>query len=321
MSAPATAQTLTLRTAFDTYPHTEAIKSGALRSPRLAFDFVEVKPMHKAFKPMVEHLEYDVSEMAITTYVQARAYGKRLSLLPIIQLNRFHHGSIFVAASSTIKDPKKLDGTNVGVRAYTQTTGVWVRGILATQYGVDNDSITWITTEGGHVAEYAMPGNVVSAPDGANLAQMLRDGEIAAWIGGREGAKEEGIKPLIGNAAAVEREWFERTGIFPINHVLTVKTELLEQHPWLAGELFELFKQGKARYIEDLKRTGGGTNTDEQAKAKLLTEKGIDPLPFGVDAMRRSLECVIAFAYDQHLIPRRFSVDELFDPPVDRLRS
>jgi len=311
-----TTGTVTLRTALDTYGHTKFIKDGTIASPRVHFDFVDLKPMHKAFSPMAMRQEYDLSEIAIATFLQALAYDKPIVLLPLVMLNRFHHGSI-VRRSDRALAPEQLNGTRIGVRSYTQTTGTWVRGILHAEYGVDLDSITWVTTEGGHVTDYHEPPNVVRAPAGSSLKEMLLSGEIDAWIAGRDAPNIPEIAPVVADSERVEIEWFDQVGALPINHMVCLKATILDEYPWIAQELFSLFKAGKARYLDALAKSGA-TDAEEAFRVRLL-QKGIDPLPFGMEALRTSLETVIDYAFAQHLIPRRYAVEDLFDPRIRAL--
>jgi 4,5-dihydroxyphthalate decarboxylase len=309
----------TLRTVLDTYGHTEAIKTGTVASPRIDFDFVEVKPIHSAFAPMANEQSYDVGEIAIVTFLQAFAAGKPIVLLPAAILHRFHHRSIVKKAGGPIAKPADLNGKRIGVRSYTQTTGVWVRGILHAEYGVDLDSVTNVTTEGGHIKEYVEPPNVVRAPAGSpDFKEMLLSGEIDAWISG-PGPQGPDIVPLVDGGDAAETAWFERLHAFPINHMIAMKTSLLDADPSIAEDVFGLLAASKAAYLDRLK-SATPQAPDEVFRAKLLA-RGEDPLPFGIAALRTSLETIIAYAVAQHLIPRAYAVEELFDPRVLRLGS
>jgi 4,5-dihydroxyphthalate decarboxylase len=227
--------------------------------------------------------------------------------------NRFHHGSIICRTGGSIGAPADLNGKRVGVRAYTQTTGVWARGIFHAEYGLDLDSITNVTTEGGHLKEYVEPSSVVRAPAGAKLRDMLLAGEIDAWIAGRDAPPIPEFRPVLENADEAALEWFDRVKAFPINHMVTLSSAVVDHHPWLPAELFALLKRGKERYIAELRDKPDVTEPEELFRKSLLS-KGIDPLPFGVEALSRSLEVVGEYAFAQKLIPRKYTVEELFDP-------
>jgi 4,5-dihydroxyphthalate decarboxylase len=195
--------------------------------------------------------------------------------------------------------PGDLNGKTIGVRAYTQTTGVWVRGILADQYGVDLARLNWVTFEEGHVAEYHDPPNVRRAPEGKQLVQMLIDGELDAAVVGDK-YPDPRLKPLIADPEAANRAWSHTHGGVPINHMLVIREQLAQTRPDVVREVYRVFRE---------------------AKEASFAETGVpdpDPLRFGIEANRRSLEIVIDFAVKQGLLPRPFAVDELF---TDTMRS
>ena len=191
----------TLSAAFDDYPHTLPLKRGEIASPRVAFNFSDIRPANRFFKPMVRELKFDVSEMAIATYVQAKAYGKPLVLVPATVMGRFQHGTILCNAARPLT-PAELGGKRVGVRSYSQTTAVWVRGILENDYGVDLGKVRWVTFEDGHVAEYHEPAGVERAGADKNLLKMLREGELDAAIYGADLPSDPTLKSLIPDAEA-----------------------------------------------------------------------------------------------------------------------
>ena len=229
-----------LKTAVATYAHTKGLKDGTVTAPGIQLEHVDVTPITGAFRRMCRTLDFDVSEMAITTYLTARAYGKPFTALPVFVMRQFHHAPIVYNVKSGVASPRALEGKKVGVRAYTVTTGVWARGILATEYGVDLDEVTWVVVDEEHVREYEKPSNVMERP-GANLADMLVKGELAAAIGvGKVEAPD--VEPLIANAADAEAAWYRKTGIYPLNHTVVVKDSLLQADPGLAPRLFQAFK-------------------------------------------------------------------------------
>src|SRR5678816_32996 len=227
-----------LKRALVTRGHTQALKDGTVKPRTFEFEFEEVPAIIQAFRRMVRGLEFDISEMAITTYICARAHGKRFTALPIFPMRAFHHGAIVFNTRSGITQPKDLEGRRVGVnRGYTVTTGVWARGILQHQYGVDLKRITWVLSGDEHVAEWRPPVNVVAIEPGKKMEDMLISGEIAAAIGVHGDSPD--VKPLIPNAAAAGLDALRSRGLYPINHTVVVKNDLLNAYPGLARDLFE----------------------------------------------------------------------------------
>ena len=298
-----------LKTAIGNYPHTKSLKDGAVSVPGVQFDHVEVSPIIGAFRRMCRTLEFDLCEMAITTYLTAKAHNKPFTALPVFVVRHFHHSPIAYNAKAGVQSPKDLEGKKVGVRAYTVTTGVWARGILATEYGVDLDKITWVVVDEEHVQEYRKPANVMERP-GANLAELLAKGELAAAIGvGKVDSPD--IKPLIPDAAATEAAWYKKTGIYPINHTVVVKDSLLQSDPSLAPRLFAGFEAAKAQFLRELS-SGIELPVEAQTLAKRRSIVGDDPLPNGVECNRKALEAIIRFAHEQKILPRAVKPEEMF---------
>jgi 4,5-dihydroxyphthalate decarboxylase len=298
-----------LKTAIATYPHTKGLKDGSVSVPGLQFEHVEVSPIIGAFRRMCRALEFDVCEMAITTYLTARAHAKPFTAVPVFPMRQFHHSPIVYNTKAGVHLPKDLEGKKVGVRAYTVTTGVWTRGILATEYGVDLDKITWVVVDEEHVQEYRKPANVLERP-GANLAAMLVAGELAAAIGvGKVDSPD--VKPLIADAAAAEAAWYQKTGIYPINHTVVVKDALLESDPSLAPRLFAAFQSAKTQFLKEL-ASGSELPPEAQALAKRRALVGDDPLPNGLGHNRKALEGIIRFAHEQKILPRTVQPEEMF---------
>jgi 4,5-dihydroxyphthalate decarboxylase len=284
---------LTLRAMLGNYPNTKALKNGATRSDLFDFNFAEVKVANNLFKQVVREAKYDVAELAIVTYLQAKAYGKPYVLVPAVVVSRGQHHTIAYNAERGELKPSDLPGRRVGVRAYTVTTGTWVRGILASDYGVDINKVEWVTFEDPHVAEYRDPEFVKRASPGKELVQMLLDGEIAAGIVGDK-LPDSRLKHLIPDAELAARKWAERHQGVPINHMLVVREELSRSRPDVVKEIF--------RQLRESTRTAG-----------LADGTPLDPYRFGVESCRPILEIIIEFCHQQNLIPRRMSVDELFD--------
>jgi 4,5-dihydroxyphthalate decarboxylase len=300
-----------LTTVTRTQGNNVALKRGTVQPRTFAFAFDEVDPLIAAFRRMVRGLEYDICEMPITTYVVARSFGKRFTALPIFLVRAFHHGAILYNTKAGIASPKDLEGKKVGVnRGYTVTTGVWARGVLQTEYGVDLNSITWVLSGDEHVAEYRPPANVVPMESGKTMAEMLIAGEIAAAIGVE--VDHPDVAPLIPNALDAGLYALRSRGEYPINHLVVLKDELLAEHDDLAPDIFDAFAASKQLYLD---RLAGGriekpTATDELHR-RVMEITG-DPLPYGVEPNRVVIETLIGHAVTQGIIPKAVTVEELF---------
>ncbi|MFZ3357982.1 MAG: hypothetical protein WA177_04405 [Xanthobacteraceae bacterium] len=289
----ATVTKTTLHTMLGNYPNVATLKNSKVHSDLVDFDFAEVKIANNLFKQVVREAKYDLAELAIVTYLQAKSFGKRYVLIPAVVVSRGQHHTIAYNAERGTLKPSDLAGKRVGVRAYTVTTGTWVRGILAQDYGVDLSKVEWVTFEDPHVAEYRDPDFVKRAPPGKELLQMLLDGEIDAAIVGDK-LPDARLKHLIPDADAAAQKWAERHHGVPINHMLVVRSEISRTRPDVVGDVFRQFH-------------------DSKLAAGLADTGVLDPYRFGVEACRPDLEIIIDFCLDQKLIPRRMSVDELFD--------
>ncbi len=304
-----TARALTV--AIGRYGLTQALHDGTARPDGVDLNFAQVEPITAAMRRMVRGLEFDVCEMAFTTYLCAKALGHPITALPVFLTRNFHHWAAFHNVRAGIKTPKDLEGRTVAVnRGYTVTTGLWVRGILQSEYGVDLDRITWAPTDEEHVAEYQAPHNVDHRWRGKPMAELL-SGPCDAAIGDVR-VDLETIKPLIPDARAAGFAWFRKTGIYPINHGVVIKTAALEAAPWIAEALFAAFTASKAAYLSRLK--AGGDASPADAAARDLGAVVGDPFPLGVEANRKALEAIVEFAFDQRVIPKPLGMEELFTP-------
>ena len=291
---------LKLHTMLGNYANTQPLKSGAVKSDLVDFDFAEVKVANTLFKSVVRDAKYDVAELAIATYLQAKSFNKPYVLVPVVVVSRGQHHTIAYNAERGTLKPTELNGKRVGVRAYTVTTGCWVRGILASDYGIDINSIEWITFEDPHVAEYHDPALVKRAPQGKDMLQMLLDGEIDAAIVGDK-LPDPRLKHLIADHEAAAKRWAERHGGVPINHMVVVRESLSRSRPDVVCDVFlKLHESKRAAGFAD-----GGP---------------LDPYRFGVEACRPILEIIIDFCHRQKLIERRIAVDELFDDATRALK-
>ena len=298
-----------LRTALVTRGHTKALKDGTVTPRTFDFAFEEVPQIIQAFRRMVRGLEFDISEMAITTYLCARAFGKALTAIPVFPMRAFHHGAILHNTKAGIGGPKDLEGRRVGVnRGYTVTTGLWARSILQHQYGVDLNRVTWVLSGDEHVAEYQPPANVVPIEKGKKMEDMLVSGEIPAAIGVQVDSPD--VKPLIPSPREAGFAALRDRGLYPINHTVVLRNDVLSAHPDIASDLFKAFAEAKHPYVTRL--AAGQIDNADDAFFKAVQDVTGDPLPYGVERNRAMLEAVIEHAVEQGIIPRRVAVDELF---------
>ncbi|MBI1218594.1 MAG: PhnD/SsuA/transferrin family substrate-binding protein [Rhodobacteraceae bacterium] len=319
----------TLKVALRTYPYTEALKSGAVAVPGATLDFEEVKPHIAAFRRMVRDLAFDICELAPTTYIIARAYGVPIIALPVFFVRRFHHDGLVVRPEAGIETPKDLEGKRFGVRAYSVTTGVWKRGLLQNEYGVDIDKVTWFVDDEEHVEALKLPPNVKHVAEGSSLVAMMAEGQLdAACTGdagiGRAGKPGEGwneagpalpdnLRELFANAAELNRSVYTKNGVYPIHGCLAVKEEVLQQNPGLAQAIYDAFVAAKAPYLDAL-RAGTATGKQAEKDRKLMQIVGDDPIPYGLEANRASIEALIRYGHQQGLIPRPYRAEDMFLP-------
>jgi len=303
-----------LKTVTRTQGNNRALKEGAVKPAACELDFVEVDPLIDAFRRMVRGLEFDVSEMAMTTYLSAREHGKRFTALPIFLVRAFHHGAIVVNTKSGIRSPKDLEGRRVGVnRGYTVTTGVWARSVLQHEHGVDLKKVTWVLSGDEHVAEFVPPPNVVPLEKGRKMADLVISGELPAAVNVE--IDHPDVKPLIPDAKEAGFEALRKRGHYPINHAIVVKDDVLAAHPEVAADIFRAFAESKRRYVEKL-RAGAiekPTAMDEMHR-RVMEITGGDPLPYGIAPNRGPLEELVGSAKEQGIISRAFSPEELFAP-------
>jgi 4,5-dihydroxyphthalate decarboxylase len=325
-NAPSTEQTgqapmtlPTLKAVVRTQGNNEALKNGTVQPRTCRLEFVEVDPLIDAFRRMVRGLEFDVSEMALTTYVTARAHGRKLVGLPIFLVRAFHHGAIVYNTSSGITSPKDLEGRKVGVnRGYTVTTGVWARGVLQHQYGVDLKTITWVLSGDEHVAEYRRPSNVVSIEKGRKLAEMVASGELPAAIGVEVDSPD--VKPLIADATNAGLAALRKEGHYPINHLIVAREDVLDKRPELAADLFDAFARAKRLYVDRLREDKIAHPSKVDVLHRLVMDAtGSDPLPYGIEPNRRMLEELVQYALEQKIIDKFVTLEELFPETTHKL--
>ncbi|MCC2973615.1 phosphate ABC transporter substrate-binding protein [Massilia sp. IC2-476] len=281
-----------LRTNLSEYKQTKAILDGRVTSSKVKLDLCGPTPAHNGFKAMVRENAFDAGELAIVTFLQAKAYGKPWVLLPAPISGRFQHHCAGFNSDFGHLDPKDIEGKRVGVRTYTQTTALWIRGILRHEYGVDLDKVTWMTLNDGHLAEYSDPANCERLPKGSSIPDLMVRGELAAALLGEDMPKDERVRTLVPDAQAAAKDWFAREGVVPVNHFFVVQQDVSKQHPEAVREIYRMIKESRE-----------------------LTEGGLPAIfpPMGLEANRKGIQLAIDWALDQKILPRRLSVDELFD--------
>lgn len=310
-----------LKSVSRTQGNNQALKDGKVLPVGFEFDFEEVPVLIDAFRRMVRGLEYDVCEMALTTYACARQHGVKFTALPIFLVRAFHHGAIVVNTDLGIKTPKDLEGRKVGVnRGWTVTTGLWARSILQHQYGVDLTKITWVLSGDEHVLEYRPPGYVQPMEPGRKMADLVVSGELAGAIGVEIAAPN--VRPLIPLAAQAGLDALRARGHYPINHLIVVKDEVLRTRPELGPAIFEAFAESKRLYVEKL-RAGAierPTAVDEMHR-QVMQITGADPLPYGVAPNRAMLDLALGSAFEQGILNRRPALEELFPENTHHLAA
>ncbi|MFJ6895487.1 ABC transporter substrate-binding protein [Streptomyces hokutonensis] len=314
-----------LSVALGEYPHGQALLDGDVEVDGYRIEPVEVRPVIGAYRRMIRDLEFDVCELAPVSYLMARQEGIPLTAIPVFLNRRFHHGDVQCAEQSGIRVPRDLEGRRVGVRAYTVTTGVWVRGILAEQYGVDVGKITWVVDDDDHI-EGRTPPNVERVADGRSLGELLRTGDIdaaftgnagtgragaprAGWtaaddVAGGEGPVGEGPYPLLPDAEVLAVDRYLRIGVYPLHSLVALRSELVDRDPALPGRLYAAFADSKRKQL--------AADPDWSAQPRLARQARQidgDPLPYGIDVNESSLTALVRFSRDQGLLDPDFPTD------------
>jgi 4,5-dihydroxyphthalate decarboxylase len=300
-------KTMTLTTALGEHKVYDALKSGEVKIPGVEFDFQDVKPTTAIFRKMSRTLDYDVCEMALVTYFVAREFGKPFTALPAFPWQNMQHNAMYYN-SNKISGPQDLNGKTATTRSYTVTPGVWMRGILKEDFGIDSDSMKFIIGDEEHVAEYHdhYPSNV-ERRIGAKLVEILESGEADAGIAGTPASEAEHIKPMYPDPREACKDFYRRTGIFPLNHLVVIKDSLLREQPWFAEALYEALKQSKAATFKaepDAKIGGAGIVDGE-------------PLPYGITGNRHKIDALLDMCVEQKVMRRRMTIEELFPLGLD----
>ncbi|OON73848.1 ABC transporter substrate-binding protein [Streptomyces tsukubensis] len=300
------------------YPHARPLLDGDAGIDGYLVDPVEVKPVIGAYRRMIRDLEFDVCELAPVSYLMARQENIALTAVPVFLNRRFHHGDVRCAADSGIRVPKDLEGRRVGVRAYSVSTGVWVRGVLRDEYGVDIDKITWVVDDDDHI-EGRVPANVERVTDGRTLGELLRAGEIDAALTGNAGTGRAGAPragwtaaadpepgddspyPLFADPGVLAVDHYLRTGVYPLHSLISVRSQLVERDPDLPGKLYAAFADSKRRHLAERPEWSAVPRLARQGRAI-----GGDPVPYGIKANEPSLRAMVSYAKDQGLLDGDF---------------
>ena len=300
-----------LRTVARTQGHTVAIKRGEVDARGVVFDFEEVPVLIDAFRRMVRSLDFDVCEMAFTTYLCAREHGVQFTALPIFLARSFHHGAIVQSSSARIDDPRDLEGRAVGVhRGYTVTTGVWARSILQEEYRVDLARVEWMCSGDEHVAEYRPPPNVRRIEPGQSLVELVVTGNLPAAVG--LSIDDPAVEPLIPDAERAALGALATRGHYPINHLVVVRDDVLMANPGIATALFESFAKAKDAYVERLRRDAIPDPTDtDRTLARVMRVIG-DPLPYGIEPNRAMIDELIRHAVTQRILAAPVRAEDVF---------
>lgn len=288
----------------------QALIDGAVAPEGWTLRFADEPVLVKGFRKMVRSNQYDLAELAVTTYLTAKEHGARFTALPIFIVRDFHHGKTQVLKDGPVKTAADLAGKRVGVnRGYTVTAGVWARAALA-EAGLDLASVTWVLSGDEHVASYEPPANVVSAPEDRSLEELLLAGELDAVI--NAGITNDEVVSLLPEEAA----WaaLRETGYVPINHLVVIRDELLAANPGLATSVFEAFGEAKRRYLDELRADQGDAKQDRILRKVMELTGGADPLPYGVEPNRAVLEELMHHAIAQGILTKPVALGDVFAP-------
>ena len=287
------------------------MKTQATLNDQIDLDYLAHDNILVAARNMVRELSYDICEMPFTTYICAREYGKKFTALPLFITRNFHHGAIHYDTNAGINSPKDLEGKTVGVvRGYTVTTGVWARSVLTLDYGVDLSKIHWVCTDDEHVAEFKLPPFADYNFKGRDMGELFAEGKIVAAVGTLP-KPVPNVELLIPNADDAGFASYRKTGVYPGNHSIVVRDELLAKYPTLAVDLFNALKISKDAYFVNLDRSGD-LSAEDALTVKLENGLDGDPFPYGLAPNRKGLEALTQTAFDQLITTRKYAVEELF---------
>lgn len=294
------------------------LRSGTVSIAGYELAFIDVPRMPDAYRNMARTQPYDICEMAPTSYLMALATDAPITALPLPMTRRFRHAGFERLVGPDIRGPKDLEGRRVGVRTYAVTAGVWTRGVYADEFDVDPARIDWFTAEDENVQGVRLPSNVQRIDPGTSLGELLLRGELDAVYGGLAGvgADFDGeLVDIVSDAERLERNWFERTGIYPLHGVIVVRNDVLTAQPQLASAMFAAFVTAKRNYLARVE--SGEAATKEDLRYRRLSELVGDPLPYGLAENAASLTTLVRYAHQQGLIAEQWPISSVFPDPRD----
>jgi 4,5-dihydroxyphthalate decarboxylase len=322
---------LNLTYAGGLYDRTVALQNGSVATEGINLNFVM---MHAGEfqRRQARHAEFDASEFSLSTYTILLSQGDRRFVgIPVFPSRRFRHSDIYINTKAGIRTPPDLAGKRVGAMEYQQTAGVWIRGILKDEYGVSGDQIEWYFGGYNEPKNYIervpikLPPEVrtVTISNQQCLDAMLARGEIDALIGATPPdsfrARAPNVARLFPNYKDIELDYFKRTGIFPIMHMVVVKRESYAKAPWIAASLYKAFVRAKLQGMRHMDfRYGGGLFCSLpwlwSHLEEVRDEMGPDPFLYGLEENRLVLETFLSYSYTQGMISKELKVQDLFAP-------
>jgi 4,5-dihydroxyphthalate decarboxylase len=321
---------LRLTFACGIYDRTDALRTGDIKVDDIDLDFLSIQNPREIFDRMGGRQDFDASEFSASEFISRIARGNcPFVALPVFPSRVFRHGYIYINRKSGIHTPKDLEGRRVGVALYTMTAAVWIRGHLAHQYGVDLSTIKWVEGAINHPGRHGEPSSppLIKAPyiehdlKGRSLSDLLAAGEIDALTGTQHPHAHPDVAPLFPNARAVERDFYLRTRIFPIMHLLVIRRDIYDRDPWVADNLYKAFVDAKNLALARMHKGHPLMLPWAQDDIHEIDDVfGGDPYPYGIEANRATLEALVGYMAEQQFIPRAMPIEDLFVPVNKALR-
>ncbi|MGH7873737.1 MAG: ABC transporter substrate-binding protein [Candidatus Binatia bacterium] len=300
------------------YDRTRPLIDREIPTPGLNLEVIPL-PSSERHRRFVRTLEFDVCELQIAQYLGLKSRGAPITAIPVFPHRRFNHSCVMVRADSDIVRPQDLRGRRVGVHGHFNPIALWIRGLLQHEFDLPPSEIHWVADGPEDMPGWSPPSwlKIERAPAGRKMQESLKAGEIDAQILSDSGADAATMNPAVrrlwSNYRKVEIDYFRRTGIFPIRHLMVVKDEVLERHPDVASDLVRVFEDAKQhayKYWSDHRRSSLAWFGAEQEEERALF--GSDPWPYSVGKNRIALETLLDYAYEQGLTERRLDIEEIF---------